>query len=168
MPPPSQPKRKTGTRGKKTRIPLTTHILHRDLELLPVPLVLSIVHLHHDLVDFTEPRIGLGTQAAPPNEVPTVFRDFALDAFGFDIVQPSVDDGVFLSDTPENGGTGVLPLSHGGLEVKRLSHDGISDSGHVLCVSREVEGVRTSRGGGRKTSEVKEVLVEREQRLKRC
>ena len=115
-------------------MPLTTHVLHRDLELLPIPLVLPIVHLHHDLIDFVEPRLGLGTQSTLPNEVPRVFRDLALDARGFDAVQPGVDDGVFLSDAFESGWARVLPFSHGGLEVEGLSHDGVSDGGHVRCV----------------------------------
>ena len=86
------------------------------------------MHLHHHLVDFIESRLGFGAQTALSDEVPTVFRDLALDASGFDTVQPSVHDGVFLSVAFESGGTGVLPLSHGGLEVERLSHDGVSDS----------------------------------------
>ena len=128
-------KERCGVRGKKRKwIPLTTHVLHRDLELLPVPLVLPIVHLHHDLIDFVEPCLSLGSQTAFSDEVPKVFRDFAFDASGFDAVQPSVDDGVFLSNTFENGWTRVLPLSHGGFEVERFSHDSVSDSGHVRCV----------------------------------
>jgi len=85
------------------------------------------VHLHHHLVDFIESRLGFGTQTAFPDEVPTVFRDLALDTSGFDTVQPSIHDGVFPSVSFESGGTGVLPLGHGGLEVERLSHDSVSD-----------------------------------------
>jgi len=145
---------KSGVSG----VPLTTHILHRDLELLPIPLVLAIVHLHHDLVNFVEPRLGFGSQTALSDEVPKVFRDFTLKAFGFDIVQPSVNDGVFLSDTLESGWTGVLPLSHGSLEVERFPHDSVSDSGHVCWVERRWQmGGKVIRGGGSlKTCRVEE------------
>ena len=101
------------------------------------------MHFQHDLIDFVKPRLGLGTQAALTDEVPKVFRDFALGTFGFDIVQPSVDNRVFLSGAFESGWTGVLPLGHGGLEVEWLSHDSFSDSGHVRCV------VKRWRVGGR-------------------
>lgn len=82
------------------------------------------------MINFIELGLGLGAQTSLSDEVPTVFRDLALGASGFDIVQPSIDDGVFLSDTFENWGTGILPLSHSGFEVEWLSHDSVSDSGH--------------------------------------
>ena len=119
---------------------LTTHILHRDLELLPIPLILPIVHLHHNLVNFVEPSLGFGAQTALSDDVPKVFRDLAFDASGFDAVQPSVDDGVLLSDSFESGWARILPLSHGGFKVEGLSHDSDSDGGHVRCVVKEAEG----------------------------
>ena len=56
---------------------LTSDVLHRDLELLPVPDMLVPRHLLHDPPKLVQPLAGLRAEIVSPNAIPVILGYFA-------------------------------------------------------------------------------------------
>lgn len=71
--------------------PLTSHIPHRNLVLLPIPSVIPAVDLGHDDLQLVEACFGFGGHVVLGGFVPVLARDVALRASGLDQLEPVID-----------------------------------------------------------------------------
>ena len=94
----------------------TSHVLHRDSELLPAPTVLATVYLSHDVLQFRKASFRLWAHIMLGDFVPALFWHLALDTARLYLVKPVVDGHVFLSLSVKHGW--VSPGFEDGVEVE--------------------------------------------------
>lgn len=106
---------------KEKRVTLTTHVPHRDLELLPVPSILPFPAMHPDQhgLQLGQPSLRLLAEEVLAYFVPVLLRHLALDAAGLDLVQPFID-GRILGWVAVEDGEWCRPGFEYGLEVQWL------------------------------------------------
>lgn len=96
----------------------TSHVLHRDSELLPAPTILATVDLSHDVLQFHEAGFRLWAHIMLGDFVPVFFWHLALDTARLDLVEPLVNGDVFPGLSVKHGR--VSPGFEDGFEVKFL------------------------------------------------
>ena len=96
----------------------TSHVLHRDFELLPAPTVFTAIHLSHDVLEFRKAGLCLWTHVILSHLVPVFFWHLALDTARLDVFKPLVDGRVFLWFSVKHGW--VSPGFVDGVEVELL------------------------------------------------
>ena len=96
---------------------------HRDLEVLPCPVVLATVHVLHDELDLGKAFLRLPVEVVLADLVPVVARDLVFETTRLDRLQPFVDRKVLLRVTDK--ARGVLPLGEDLLQIKWLELESV-------------------------------------------
>lgn len=99
--------------------------MHCDLERLPVPFVLSTMHIPHDPLHFVHTRPCVLPQVVVANFVPVVSRDFTLNTTSSDCFEPVVERHILLGFTLED--RRVFPLFKDRFEIKRFDLESVEE-----------------------------------------